>query len=269
MNPVKLPDEYVVEAVLSPGPVAIVVRARRRDGTACVVKAAAMERARPMITREAAVLGALSGVPGVPRLLSTWADGFAIEIIALPTLRAGGEGLRADGGLRDRAARSAFACLADVHAARDERGGRLEVVHGDVSPENVYVAADGSRAVLADFGLARGRGLPPPDADAFRGTLLYAAPEVARGEASDARADDFALAASLLHVATGIPLRDGGDAGDAQAALLFEAGSRRLEASHPWRALAPKLFNFTVADALLGCLAFDPRDRPRDTPRPC
>src|SRR5205823_4768550 len=106
--------------------------------------------------------------------------------------------------------------LASIHEAADKRG-PLRVVHRDITPSNVYVTDDAGSAILADFGLARWRGGGPPQDGAFRGTLLYAAPELARCDADvDARADLFALAASLLHVASGAPPRSASSA----AALL-------------------------------------------------
>jgi serine/threonine protein kinase len=71
--------------------------------------------------------------------------------------------------------------LATAHA----RG----VVHGDVHPGNVLLAADG-RALLADFGLA-GLGLA---ADAG-GAAGYTAPEVERGARPSVRSDVWSLAA--------------------------------------------------------------------------
>ncbi|MEY2406599.1 MAG: serine/threonine protein kinase, bacterial [Acidimicrobiaceae bacterium] len=63
------------------------------------------------------------------------------------------------------------------------------VVHGDVHPGNVLLAADG-RALLADFGLA-GLGLA---ADAG-GAAGYTAPEVERGARPSERSDDWSLGA--------------------------------------------------------------------------
>ncbi len=89
--------------------------------------------------------------------------------------------------------------LGYVHARVNKSGARL--VHGDVTPRNVLFSSEG-HALLADFGLARfaGRGRA--------GTLRYQAPEQARGEAFDARADLFALALVLAEAATGRPAYD-------------------------------------------------------------
>ncbi len=148
----KVPEGYTVQAVLSPGPMAWVGLARRPDGTACVLKLAAIARAVPTLENERAILGALeaAGVAGVPRVLATWGHGFAIERVAVPTLRHVEEPLRRSATLRDAVARRLFERLAAVHAARDG-GAPLDVVHGDVSPDNAYVAEDGSHAELADF----------------------------------------------------------------------------------------------------------------------
>jgi hypothetical protein len=258
---------YAILEVLSPGPAAVVALARGPGGVLCIRKTAAIARGIPAIRRETAVLRALAGagVEGVPRVLAAWEDGVALERLAIPTLRQSSALFQSDRARREAIARGAFAVLAAVHGARDAGGAPLDVVHGDPSPDNLY--AGDARVALADFGLATWRGTADDDGDgAFRGTLLYAAPEVARGERADARADDFALAASLLHVATGIALRE---VNLSPPAMLVEAGSRPLDALHPWRALAPALFDPALATALLACLAFDPRDRPRETPAPC
>jgi len=89
--------------------------------------------------------------------------------------------------------------LAYVHARTNKAGARL--VHGDVTPRNVLFSTDG-HALLADFGLARFAG------KGRAGTLRYQAPEQARGEPFDARADLYALALVLAEAATGQPAYD-------------------------------------------------------------
>jgi len=85
--------------------------------------------------------------------------------------------------------------LADLH----ERG----VIHRDVKPENVLLAADGE-PVLIDFGLVKANDavtLTRPRE--FLGTLAYTAPEQADGRDVDHRADVFGLGATLYELLTG------------------------------------------------------------------
>ncbi len=69
------------------------------------------------------------------------------------------------------------------------------IVHRDLKPRNVLVAGSGAAAVarLIDFGLATRGALP----GSTGGTLPYMAPEAARGEAVDGRADLYGLGVML------------------------------------------------------------------------
>jgi hypothetical protein len=258
----KPPAGYAVERVLSSGPTATVALGTIGGGSGappCVLKWASTARGAEAIDRERRALEALGGGFGVPRLLAAWPGGIAIARIHGVTLAEAAPGLFADRGRRHAAVAATFERLAALHDAGDARGA-LAFVHGDVSPDNVYLDPSGTAASIADFGLSHWRDAPPPADGVFRGTLLYAPPEIARGEPADARADVFALAASLLHVALGVPLRD---PGASPAALLVEAGARPFDASHPWARLAYERFDQGVAARLLGCLAFEPEGRPR------
>ncbi len=74
------------------------------------------------------------------------------------------------------------------------------VVHRDVSPANIMVTADDGVKIL-DFGIARGRSDAMRSAATSRGTIAFVAPEVLRGSPIDARADAFALGATLRELA--------------------------------------------------------------------
>ena len=80
------------------------------------------------------------------------------------------------------------------------------IVHRDLKPQNVIVRAD-DRPVLMDFGLVthfRGAGRELLSGDAsVSGTLLYLAPEQARGDFVDARADLYAFGVMLYEIVTG------------------------------------------------------------------
>ena len=85
--------------------------------------------------------------------------------------------------------------LAGLHAAhemRDDHGDPLQIVHRDVSPQNILVGVDGVARVV-DFGVARAASrLSTTRSGQLKGKLAYMAPEQARGGAVDRRADLFA-----------------------------------------------------------------------------
>ena len=92
--------------------------------------------------------------------------------------------------------------LVDALALAAEQG----LVHGDVKPENVLYAEDGT-AKLVDFGLAAMQG----DSNEIWGTPYYISPEKVRRQKIDYRADIYSLGGTLYHVLTGVPPFDGPD----------------------------------------------------------
>ncbi|HEY2635811.1 MAG TPA: serine/threonine-protein kinase, partial [Solirubrobacteraceae bacterium] len=103
--------------------------------------------------------------------------------------------------------------IADALDAAHARG----LVHRDVKPANVLLEhGDAGRAYLADFGLTKEVALEAGPADitqssSFVGTVDYAAPEQLSGEPVDARADVYALGATMFHALTGhVPFEEEG-----------------------------------------------------------
>ena len=90
-----------------------------------------------------------------------------------------------------------------AHELTDESGRSLEVVHRDVSPQNLHVGYDGSVHVL-DFGVASARQrLTSTATGEVKGKFAYMAPEQLDGQAVDRRADVFSLGIVLWESITG------------------------------------------------------------------
>lgn len=80
-----------------------------------------------------------------------------------------------------------------AHEAATPIGEPLEIVHRDVSPQNILVGIDG-RARITDFGVARALlRTTKTDAGRIKGKFAYCSPEQLRSENVDRRADVFAL----------------------------------------------------------------------------
>jgi serine/threonine protein kinase len=95
---------------------------------------------------------------------------------------------------------SALAC---AHSLCDERGQATPIVHRDLSPSNVLLDWQGG-AKIADFGMAKMVGVSPVTRlGLVKGTLGCMAPEQARGEAVDQRADVYAAGLLAWRLATG------------------------------------------------------------------
>ncbi|MHB1138508.1 MAG: protein kinase domain-containing protein [Microthrixaceae bacterium] len=148
------------------------------------------------LEREARSLARLRDVPGVVALreLGVAADGttwLVSELFEGGSLADVADTAPPAGWVAREAPRTA-AALAAAHAAA--------VVHGDLSPSNVLVDADG-RTALADFGMAQLLDGDPRGRGVAGCTPAYAAPERLAGAAPDAASDVYALCATWLRVA--------------------------------------------------------------------
>ena len=98
-----------------------------------------------------------------------------------------------------------------IAAALDYAHHHHDVLHRDVGPANILLAAPGTeeqRILLGDFGIARTIGDTGGQTatNMMIGTFPYAAPEQLTDEPIDGRADQYALAATAFHLLTGAPL---------------------------------------------------------------
>jgi eukaryotic-like serine/threonine-protein kinase len=107
-----------------------------------------------------------------------------------------------------------------AHEARDERGLALQIVHRDVTPQNILVGVDGV-ARLLDFGVAKAAGRAQTTREGqIKGKLAYMAPEQLMGMGVTRETDLYAASVVLWELLAGRRLFSGGSEVDVVAQVL-------------------------------------------------
>lgn len=138
-----------------------------------------------------------------------------------------------------------------AHEKRDEGGAPLEIVHRDVSPQNVLLSFEGG-VKIADFGIASAR-LVDEEAGVLKGKFGYMSPEQARGERVDRRSDLYSLGVILWECLTARSVH-GGLGGEA---LLDIVRAGRVEPPSTYQRDLPEELETIV----MKLLAPNPEDR--------
>jgi len=103
-------------------------------------------------------------------------------------------------------ASKAAAALHYAHTKRDATGKPLQIIHRDVSPQNIIVGYSG-QVKLIDFGVARAASQSQKtQAGILKGKFGYMSPEMIRGLPIDHRSDVFAMGICLHEALTGARL---------------------------------------------------------------
>lgn len=128
---------------------------------------------------------------------------------------------RPDPRIAARIVAEAAAGLHAAHELRNEEGELLNVVHRDVSPQNILINYNGATKVV-DFGVARVRGSLHTTKGELKGKLAYMAPEQLReSHRVDRRSDVFALGVVLFEATTRRRLFKGATDADQISKVLF------------------------------------------------
>jgi len=141
----------------------------------------------------------------------------AMEYVAGESLVAMARAARLKGKLIDdriavRLISHAALALDHAHRQTDVMGTPLNIVHRDVSPQNLLVTYDGQLKVV-DFGIAKAANRATQTGQGqVKGKITYMAPEQLRGDHEvTGQADIFALGVVLFELVTGTRLVEGGD----------------------------------------------------------
>ncbi|MEW6682190.1 MAG: protein kinase [Nitrospirota bacterium] len=140
-----------------------------------------------------------------------------------------------------------------AHRKKDLNGRDLNIVHRDVSPQNVLVSYEGE-VKLVDFGIAKAAGIGQETRTGIlKGKLAYMSPEQAMGRAIDRRSDVFALGIVLYELLTGRRLFKG----DSDLSTLEQVRTAHVD--------PPKQIDADIPDALeaavMTALAREPDQR--------
>jgi len=132
----------------------------------------------------------------------------AMEYIPSRDLRTILDKLRVNGTLMP-IPQAAFTCtkicdaLDYAHRKRDPSGAPMNIIHRDVSPQNVLIGYEGECKVI-DFGIAKAANrASKTQAGVLKGKFGYMSPEQVRGLPIDRRSDVFAVGVLLYEMLTG------------------------------------------------------------------
>ncbi|GGN22032.1 putative Ser/Thr protein kinase [Actinoplanes campanulatus] len=179
--------------------------------------------------------------PGVVKVYDVGRSWIVMEYVPSRSLH---QVVRDDGPLAPReAARIGLGMLAALRAAH-----AAGVLHRDVKPDNVLLAADG-RVVLTDFGLASLDSGGEDGPDPRLGSPSYIAPERLLEREAGVPGDLWSLGATLYSAVEGRAPFARDDGGTALRALLSDPPHRPVRSGR-------------LAGLLLALLAKDPADRP-------
>ncbi len=155
-------------------------------------------------------------------------------------------------GITLRVIADTCAGLHAAHQLRDVKGKSLEVVHRDVSPQNILITSAGSVKVI-DFGIAKATNRSAGDTRSgiIKGKIHYMAPEQAAGRAIDRRVDIWSVGVCLYELVMGRLPFDGDSDVDVVRRLLADEPAPQPDGSVP----AP------VAEVISCSLARDPGAR--------
>lgn len=140
-----------------------------------------------------------------------------------------------------------------AHRRRDPAGQPINIIHRDVSPQNILITYDGEVKII-DFGIAKAANrASQTQAGVLKGKFGYLSPEQVRGLPIDRRSDIFAVGVMLYEMLTGERL------------FIGESDYSTLERVRNAEVVPPTKYNKKISrdleEVVLRALAREPEDR--------
>ncbi len=143
--------------------------------------------------------------------------------------------------------------LAYAHRKRGDDDRELNIVHRDLSPQNILISYEGEVKVI-DFGLAKSSmSEANTNPSILLGKFMYMAPEQARHKPVDRRSDLYALGLCLWELVTGKSPFEGVPSGE----LIAKVGNPGIPALNTVDPLCPR----ALSEAVVKALQVDPAQR--------
>ncbi len=139
-----------------------------------------------------------------------------------------------------------------AHSKKDMDGNPLNIVHRDISPQNILISFEGEAKVV-DFGIAKAAmNMSHTMAGILKGKITYMSPEQALGKPVDYKTDIFSVGLMLYELLTGQKLFTG----ETQFEVLKKIRSTRITENNLPDTIAPKMKTI-----LAKALAYNTKDR--------
>ncbi|HYH95955.1 serine/threonine-protein kinase [Hyalangium sp.] len=143
--------------------------------------------------------------------------------------------------------------LAYAHRKRDDDEKEINLVHRDISPQNILISYEGEVKVI-DFGLAKSRlSAAKTNPSIILGKFLYMSPEQAKHQQVDRRSDLYAVGLCLYELLSGKNPFDAVHSGE----LMSAVASPRIAPLNEVEPLTPP----AVAHLVMKALAVEPLQR--------
>ncbi len=139
-----------------------------------------------------------------------------------------------------------------AHRKTDTSGQPLNIVHRDISPQNILLSYEGEVKIV-DFGIAKAAmNISHTMAGILKGKIAYMSPEQALGKTVDYRADIFSTGILLYEALTGEKLFTG----ESQFEVLKKIRTTRFDLTK-----LPEAIPDGLKQVLIKALAYYPKDR--------